>query len=174
MVGYYTTALYRLTGQFTGAICIDIRKVFYRVDYATLLCKLPKYGVIDKELKWITDYLFCRQQLVQYRDNFSEKEFVSIGVPQLNWLRFNDLIVNLKPGKTNTVLFGTTQKLKKSFALLIVGNEPPITAGNHYEYLGTVLDYTMSIKPHVDKIAKKATSRVELLSRIRKDVSPPL
>ena len=40
----------------------------------------------------------------------------------LNWLRENDLIVNLKPGKTESILFGTSQKLKKVENLVVIGN----------------------------------------------------
>ena len=32
-------------GRYTGAVYIDLRKAFDTVDHATLLSKLPKYGI---------------------------------------------------------------------------------------------------------------------------------
>ena len=174
-------------GRYTGAVYIDLRKAFDTVDHATLLSKLPKYGIKGLEHDWFVDYLFGRQQLVQFIDNLSEKEFVSAGVPQgsilgpllfllhvndivyslnksemllyaddmvlflgdkntdsvnevlsaefqnvLNWLRENDLIVNLKPGKTESILFGTSQKLKKVENLVVIGNCTKINTVSKY------------------------------------------
>ena len=101
-------------------------------------------------------------------NNVLNNEFQKV----LNWLRENDLIINLKPGKTETMLFGSQQKLKKADKLSITGDLTPINPVDEYEYLGTIIDKTLSFKSHVHKLHKKAMSRVKLLSRIRKDVSP--
>ena len=118
------------------------------------------------KLKWFTDYLFLRKQIVQYNGVLSEPNPVYTGVPQgsilgpllflidfndvhsplhyckiityaddtviftsssdldviqnyltqdLNnlssWFRGNELIINLKKGKTEVMLFGTSKCL---------------------------------------------------------------
>ena len=39
-------------GRYTGAIYIDLRKAFDTIDHATLLSKLPKYGIKGLEYDW--------------------------------------------------------------------------------------------------------------------------
>ena len=79
--------------------------------------------------------------------------------------------VNLKPGKTETVLFATAQNLKRIEHLEIRSVHENINAGEEYEYLGTVIDNSLSFNSHFDKVTKKVYSRMNLLSRIRKDIS---
>ena len=42
-------------GLCTGAVYIDLHKAFDTVRHATLLEKLPSYGINDAELHWIGD-----------------------------------------------------------------------------------------------------------------------
>ena len=69
-------------GLCTGAVYIDLRKAFDTVRHATLLEKLPSYGIDDVELQWIGDYLFNRKQIVIFDNTSSCEENVTCGVPQ--------------------------------------------------------------------------------------------
>ena len=69
-------------GELTGAVFIDLRKAFDTIDHATMIAKLPIYGVHGKELTWFESYLFNRQQFVAYQDTCSERQSVKCGVPQ--------------------------------------------------------------------------------------------
>lgn len=44
-------------GLFTGAVFIDLRKVFDSVDHKILISKLDSYGLKDIELDWSRNYL---------------------------------------------------------------------------------------------------------------------
>ena len=41
-----------------------------------------------------------------------------------------------------------------------------------YNYLGVLMDKSLSYKEHIEKVLKKANSRVRLLSSIRQDLTP--
>ena len=84
-------------GKLTGAIFIDLSKAFDTVSHSVLLSKLPSYGVMNTEFKWLADYLFNRKQIVQYQGAFSNAIPVYTGVPQgsiigplLFLIHFND------------------------------------------------------------------------------------
>ena len=87
----------------TGAVFIDLRKVFDTVDHARLLSKLPIYGIKNKELSWFESYLFGRKQIVSYDAALSEIQAISSGVPQgsilgplLFTILVNDIDKNLR------------------------------------------------------------------------------
>ena len=155
-------------GEYTEAIYVDLKKAFDTFNHATILSKLPVYGINDKELSWFINYLFNRQHFVEFNTTRSKYQEITCGVPQgsilgpllflllmndiehvitscevllyaddmaiffasknvsliestltkdlqqiSDWLIKNQLIIKLKAGKTEAVLFGTTQKLKK-------------------------------------------------------------
>ena len=158
--------------ELTGAVFIDLQKVFDTVEHSILLSKLRIY---NDELKWLCSYLTGRFQFVQYGNSLSETKAVKFGVPQgsilgplLFLLHINDLakcikkcnllmyaddaiiytshssfqvietilttdikgisermnenrlIINLKKGKTESMLFGTAKRLTATVPLEIV------------------------------------------------------
>ena len=85
-----------------------------------------------------------------------------------DWLDENDLILNLKKGKTEALLFGTSQRIKRSEGSLNIGyKNTTVTVTNEYKYLGVLLDATLNLNSHFDKCFKKATSRLRLLRKLR-------
>lgn len=84
-----------------------------------------------------------------------------------DWLSDNHLIINLKKGKTEFVLYGSNQKLSKSPECSISVNGITISSPAEYEYLGVTLDKTLTLKTQIDKVYKKSSSRLKLLKRIR-------
>ena len=54
-----------------------------------------------------------------------------------NWLTDNDLSLNLKKGKTETMIFGTPTRVKKAALLNIQIKGTNINQTSSYKYLGT-------------------------------------
>ena len=61
---------------------MDLSKAFDTLSHATLLDKLPQYGIQGTELELFKDYLFCRKQVVSYNGCLSADHNVSTGIPQ--------------------------------------------------------------------------------------------
>ena len=99
-------------------------------------------------------------KLLKDMDNLSE------------WLRCNELILNLKKGKTESMLFGTAQRIAKqrSRQLKVTISQPTPTEINsttEYKYLGVHVDSTLNLNSHFDKCFKRASGRLRLLAKLR-------
>ena len=66
----------------TGAVFIDLQKAFDCVEHSILLNKLPYYGILGADLKWIKSYLKESRQFVVFDGEISEISEVDYGVPQ--------------------------------------------------------------------------------------------
>jgi hypothetical protein len=82
------------------------------------------------------------------------------------WLESMDLVSNMKKGKTEVMLFGTTQKTKNN-SLSIQYRFKKLSATTSYKYLGVKLDQSLSLREHINSVYKKASARLYLLKRIR-------
>ena len=103
--------------KLVGTLFIDLSKAFDTISHSTLITKLPAYWIRDDELKWFTDYLFCRSQIVNLNKTCSEAAAVRTGVPQgsllgplLFTIFFNDLVYCLQKAQVikyadDTVLY---------------------------------------------------------------------
>ena len=88
------------------------------------------------------------------------------------WFEENELLINLKPGKTELLLFGTSQriaKINKSFEVKF--NNQYINETKSYKYLGVEVDHTLNLNYHFDKTYKKMTSRLRLLNKLRPNMT---
>ena len=85
-----------------------------------------------------------------------------------NWLEENELIINFKKGKTESLLFGTAKRRAKDcgpFKILYRG--VAILETTTYKYLGMEIDCTLNLNSHFDKCFKLASGRLRLLARLR-------
>ena len=86
------------------------------------------------------------------------------------WLDNNGLVINLKKGKTEAIwiwmLFGTAKRRSMIEGLNISFGDKRINVTDSYKYLGTYLDQSLSMRLHLDKVYKKASSKLKLLSRM--------
>ena len=88
-----------------------------------------------------------------------------------NYLKDNDLIINLKKGKTEYMLVGTSKKLNNvpsEFKLLFHFAE--INRTHCYKYLGSIVDSKLSLTENFCSVYKKASSRLRLLSALKPQI----
>ena len=85
------TALIRLVDQLffdldenkvTGLVFIDYKKAFDLINHDILLAKLRGYGIGERDLKRIGNYLTGRSQYVNIDGTLSQSKPVHLGVPQ--------------------------------------------------------------------------------------------
>jgi hypothetical protein len=88
-----------------------------------------------------------------------------------DWLRENELIINLKRGKTESLLFGTAQRIEKHSEPLKVSISRPsptvITTTEVYKYLGVLVDSSLNLNSNFDSCYKRAAGRLRLLEKLR-------
>ena len=74
-----------------------------------------------------------------------------------SWLRGHELILNLKVGKTEIMMFGTKRCLNQQECQISVKyRSQPINTINSYKYLGVQLDPSLNIKFTSKAYAKKS------------------
>ena len=88
-----------------------------------------------------------------------------------NWLDWNKHFINLKLGKTEYILYGSRKRLAKQPTVNIKIYDKAINYSKVYRYLGVYLDNLLNLQQHFEKVYKKASARVKLLSRIREQIS---
>lgn len=89
-----------------------------------------------------------------------------------SYLDLNELIINLKKGKTEVMLIGTAKRLSLNTDDFTVNYRD--TQINHvfsYKYLGILIDSTLNFSQQFDRSYKKASSRIRLLERIRPNIT---
>jgi hypothetical protein len=84
-----------------------------------------------------------------------------------DWMNENCLILNLKKGKTEFVLYGSQQNLRKQGTCNININAAPINEEHQYTYLGVNLDKHLTLQQHLQNTYKKASGQLKLLAKIR-------
>ena len=83
-----------------------------------------------------------------------------------SWIESNNLIMNMIAGKTECMIFGTSQKIKNK-ELNIAYRHQSVSKASTYKYLGITLDQTLNLNDHLTKTFKKATGRLNLFRRLR-------
>lgn len=79
------------------------------------------------------------------------------------------MIVNSKKTKTECVLFGTHQRTSKAKSMEIKMNGVDVTESTFYRYLGVK---SLTLAGYLNKVIKNASSRTNLLNRIRHNINP--
>ena len=156
-------------------------------EVSTISCGVPQRSILGPLLfvLLINDLEFQLKysQIILYADDaviyFADKDVGSIQERLnadlkciSNWFSDNNLIVNLKKSKTECVLFGTHKKTARSENFMIKMNGTQITESHAYEYLGVIMDKNLNYLEHLNKIQKKAASRVRLLFWMRHNIRP--
>ena len=69
---------------YTLSVFLDFSKAFDFVEHRLLLEKFHRYGIRGIPLQLVRSYLSSRSQRVKYRNSFSHKTKIAMGVPQGN------------------------------------------------------------------------------------------
>ncbi len=72
------------------------------------------------------------------------------------WLDNNRLIINLKKGKTEAMLFRKAKRCSKIEELNIFFGDKRIIVTDSYKYLGTYLDQSLNTRLHLDKAIQES------------------
>ena len=84
------------------------------------------------------------------------------------WMDENELILNAKKGKTEVLVFGTAQRLKRqSEEICIQYKGTKINATTSYRYLEVEIDSTLNLNSNFELCYKRASGRLRLLSKLR-------
>ena len=79
-----------------------------------------------------------------------------------------DLIVDLRKGKTEALLFGTRRMLNMLHGKLALKFGPfEINSANNYKYLGSVITESLTLNENLNRSYKKAPTRLRLLNALR-------
>ncbi|CAB4009277.1 Hypothetical predicted protein, partial [Paramuricea clavata] len=90
-----------------------------------------------------------------------------------SWLQQNQLIINMKKGKTESMLFGTGKRLStlNGRQMNLECNGSKVNFTSHYKYLGVHLKSSLNMNDHVNKAFKKASGYLKLLAKTRSFLS---
>ena len=151
--------------------------VFRGVPQVSILCPTLFLLHFDD----IDNYL-CHSSIIKYADdtvmyvsgNDSESIQKKLNADILevyNWLTDNDLSWNLKKGKTETMVFGTSIHVKKAAPLNTLIKKTSINQTSSNKYLGTHFDSTLALNGSFNSKYKKHSSRLRLLSKLCPDLN---
>ena len=105
---------------------------------------------------------------VQHIENVLNKSMEQIG----QYCFKNEMLLNLKKGKTEVMLFGTAQRLNRhGKELAIFYNDACINFVTEYVYLGNLLDNHLLLSSNFERAYKKACGRFRLLNNVRKNLT---
>ena len=115
--------------------------------------------------------MFADDTVVFWADKFAEEIESVLNSELENIFRYfikNDLIVNLRKGKTEVLIFGTRRRLILLHGKLALKFGPfEINSTDNYKYLGSVTDENLILSENFNCNYKKASSRLRLLNALR-------
>lgn len=80
----------------------------------------------------------------------------------------NQLVINLKKGKTECMVFGTAKRLSTCGKKLeLFYNDTQIEVAESYKYLGTTLDSSLSLSKNFEIMYKKSMAKLRMLHSLR-------
>ena len=78
----------------------------------------------------------------------------------ISYFHKNELVINLKKGKTETMLFAITKRLKTAGEIDVLYNKQRINFTEAYRYLGNTVDHHLNFSENFEKSYKKASCRL--------------
>ena len=108
--------------------------------------------------------IYTAHKDISQLSNLLNEDLISIS----NYFYENELLANLKKGKTESMLFGTNQRLSKTpkqLELFYRGER--INNTDSYKYLGNTVDPSLTLNANFDAKYKNASKRLKLMARVR-------
>jgi hypothetical protein len=127
----------------------------------------PDYLIESKVIKYADDTILY----VSHSDIYTIEAILNKEMERLYaYFYENELVLNLKKGKTETMLFGTSKRISMCTKplLSISYNGSSILETNSYTYLGNVLDPCLTLNDNFERSYKKASGRLNLLKKMRR------
>ena len=112
--------------------------------------------------------IFCENGRLSTIEHQLDKDLKNLS----RWFEENELLINLKPGKTELLLLGTSQCIAKTYKNFEVNfNNQYIKETKSYKYLGVEVYHILNLTSYFDKIYKKMALRLTLLSKLRSNMT---
>ena len=103
----------------------------------------------------------CGKTVTEVNDNLTRNS-----QPVYKWIVQNRMVLNIQ--KTECILIGTVQRLKKALDQFSVGeNEYKITPVTSHKLLGTYVDSSLSWELHINKLCAKVRSRLYVFNKTK-------
>ena len=155
---------------------------------SSIKCGVPQGSIIGPLLfvifiNDIVDYVI-KSSIIKYADDtvlytpgkdiYIIEQNLSQDLERLaEWFTENEMILNLKKGKTECMLIGTAKRLAAApRSLEVKYNQNLINVTTTYKYLGVEIDHTLTLNDHFNRSYKKATTRLLFLSKLRSQLTP--
>ena len=150
------------TGVSQGSILGPLMFVIYFNDLQDHIIHGDIIQYADDTVKFFTDN---KLETIQKALN---EDMEQIG----DYCRKNELLLNLKKGKTEVMLFGTAQRLRQQKENLeIVYNNTVINFVTEYLYLGNIPDNHLTLAKNINRSFKRASNRLRLLQYVRRNLT---
>ena len=143
-----------------GSILGPILFILFINDFTDCIKNAKVVQYADDTVLYVSDK--CKLQL--------EKKLSEDVKLASTWFDKNELMLNLKKGKTEVLTFGTPAKLR-NIDIKVEINDTIIANVNEYKYLGLTFDSTLNMRNHFKNVFKKSSGRLRLLYRLRPDLS---
>ena len=161
-------------------------KVNYRgtlSTYESIFCGVPQCSVLGSLLLLQhfneMPYLLKHCKMIMYADDTvlfynhkDQKEIEEVLSQEFcmlsSWLQENELMLNLKEGKMEKMMFATKIRTKQQECQINAEYRiQPINATHSYNYLGVQLDPSLNMTEDFKGVCKKVSSRIRALKRVR-------
>ena len=175
-LNWFTDYLFNRSQQ-----CVQYNNTMSREEKTT--CGVPQGSIIGPLLftVFFNDFRLClnHSRLVKFaddtviylagKDTFIIKSRLSADMQAIsNWCTDNELVLNLKKGKTEFMLFGTAKVLSMHKNPIKISYQfSTISVTTTYKYLGVILNPTLNMNTNFQQVMKKSNSRLRLLHKIR-------
>ena len=86
-----------------------------------------------------------------------------------NWLKENELIINMKEGKTQALLFGSAKRLSmETEPFKVYQGSNAMRNTDEYKYLGIYVNSSLDLNSHFENSYKKAAETTEASGEVKK------
>ena len=130
---------------------------------------LVDIGIASRVIKYADDtVVYCSGKDTETLENTLSQDMELIA----KYFDENELVMNLKEGKTEVMLFGTRKRLStQSHEIKVKYKSQDINITKFYTYLGYKLDPSLTFSDNFDTAYKNASNRLRLLSKLREHLT---